>query len=192
MCTQEEMRRCPAGASDKHAQWEKRNKSDILAWKNIRLRMGASGVDFEGMGTQGANIANLELYRPSGGAGELNMDDQIVKSQDYHNLMQVTGETVAFDADDFVLIKQHFPKVFPKLAFLDNDQRSVLKAQLLDLDGAPAPESAEDTPDEIPTNQYSLKGQPFGTLRKNIKAATGIWPKNGDECKSLIKEHNLK
>ena len=35
MPSQEEMRKAPAGAVDKHMKWEKRNKSKILEWKNF-------------------------------------------------------------------------------------------------------------------------------------------------------------
>jgi hypothetical protein len=37
MPSQEEMRKAPPGAVDKHMGWEKRNKPKIAEWKNLRF-----------------------------------------------------------------------------------------------------------------------------------------------------------
>jgi len=45
MPSQEEMRKSPPGAVDKHIEWEKRNKTDLLKWKNLKLRLNAGNPD---------------------------------------------------------------------------------------------------------------------------------------------------
>jgi hypothetical protein len=72
MPTQAEMRRNPPGAIDKLRAWEARNKPKVLKWKNLRLRLHASGETFGGLER---DVANIEVYRPRGGAGELSMDN---------------------------------------------------------------------------------------------------------------------
>ncbi|MGE0289527.1 MAG: hypothetical protein AB7I42_26060 [Bradyrhizobium sp.] len=79
MPTQAEMRRAPPGAIDKLRTWETRNKAKILRWKNLRLRMHAAGMlDSIASAT---DVANLERYRPHGGAQELNMDNALVQAK---------------------------------------------------------------------------------------------------------------
>jgi len=96
MPSQEEMRKNPPGAVDKHMQWEKRNKEKIIRWKNnqLRLNVGESSVD----------IANLEKHRPR--KSSLNMDNAQIPGKDIflppgnvalHNIM--SDEDKAFQAD---------------------------------------------------------------------------------------------
>ena len=59
MPSQEEMRKAPPGAVDKHMKWEKANKLKILEWKNLQLRL-THGEESE--------AAVLERHRPSGRA----------------------------------------------------------------------------------------------------------------------------
>jgi len=193
MCTQEEMRRCPAGAPDKHASWEKRNKDDILSWKNIRLRLQASGVEFGGMGARSNNVANLELYRPSGGTQELPMHNQLVANKDFHNLHAVTGETTVFSDAELALIKAEFPDIYGQLSLLDNDQRAVIKAQVAALAAADVetPPEVTATADNESAATFDLN-QHFFTLRKNVKDATGVTAKDKEHAIALIKEHGLK
>ena len=81
MPTQAEMRRKPSGAVDKHMAWEKRNKQKILAWKNQRRRLHASG---DAAGAYGEiDLSNIEMYRPQGGANELNLDDSEIPGKTF-------------------------------------------------------------------------------------------------------------
>jgi hypothetical protein len=82
MPTQAEMRRNPAGAVDKHRMWERRSKDDIARWKHLRLRMYASGmIDAPEDAT---DIANVELFRPSGGPQELNMHNEQIPGKSFY------------------------------------------------------------------------------------------------------------
>lgn len=56
MLSQEEMRKNPPGAVDRHLKWEREQKNNIVRWKNNELRLNAGSSDTE--------IANLEKYRP--------------------------------------------------------------------------------------------------------------------------------
>lgn len=96
MPSQEEMRKNPPGAVDKHMNWEKRNKTNIIAWKNGMLRLNA--------GTDNVDIANLEKHRPT--RSELNMNGaQITGTRVHlppgevalHNVM--SAEDKAFQSD---------------------------------------------------------------------------------------------
>lgn len=80
MPTQAEMRRCPAGAIDKHRSWERANKRDIFEWKNIRKRLHASG--FIDDLPDARDVANIERYRPVHASHELPMDNKIVPGKD--------------------------------------------------------------------------------------------------------------
>ena len=74
MPSQEEMRKSPPGAVDKHMKWERRNKENITRWKNNRLRLNA--------GSEETEIANLERFRPR--ASTLSMDNAQIPGQQYY------------------------------------------------------------------------------------------------------------
>jgi len=95
MCTQEEMRRKPAGAVSKHMAWEKRNKKNILRWKNMRLRMHATGMLPDHASDAPSDIANIETFRPSGGPGELNLDNCQIPGARYYFPGQIEPGNVA-------------------------------------------------------------------------------------------------
>jgi hypothetical protein len=80
MPTQAEMRRAPAGAVDKHRTWEAHNKRDIFEWKNIRLRMHASGMLDEHPDAR--EVANIEQFRPVYSPTELPMENKLVNGKD--------------------------------------------------------------------------------------------------------------
>lgn len=85
MATQAEMRKNPPGAVYKHMRHEQAHKDDILEWKNIRKRIHASdGVEGH---ISDKDIANIEVFRPQGGVGELSMDNA-----------QIPGKTFYFPA----------------------------------------------------------------------------------------------
>ena len=82
MPTQAEMRRNPSGAVDKHRLWEERNLQNILEWKNVRLRMHASGmIDAPG---DARDVANIEMLRPRYSAQEVAMHGE-----------QIVGKTIS-------------------------------------------------------------------------------------------------
>lgn len=81
MPTQEEMRKAPAGAVDKHRAWERRNHERILEWKNVRLRLHATGMIDAPEDAQ--DIANIEKFRPRDAAHELPMQNTVVAGKHY-------------------------------------------------------------------------------------------------------------
>lgn len=83
MPTQAEMRRNPAGAVDKHRSWEKRNKKDILRWKNARLRMHAGNMLGDDVPADASDVANIETFRPAGGSDELNMHNCQIEGKSF-------------------------------------------------------------------------------------------------------------
>lgn len=82
MPTQEEMRRNPAGAVDKHRGWERRNKKKIEEWKNIQLRLHATG-GADRLADE-SDVANLERYRPRGGAQQLNLHNEQIQGKQFY------------------------------------------------------------------------------------------------------------
>ncbi len=81
MCTQEEMRRNPPGAVDKHRRFEHLHKKDVMEWKNIRRRLHASG---DASTFDSRDVSNLEAYRPSGGPGQLSMDNAQIPGKQFY------------------------------------------------------------------------------------------------------------
>ena len=73
MLSQEELRKCPAGAIGAELKFQKRHKLSILRWKNIQriLRKGDDDPD----------VANLELYR--GTVNRLNMHNAVVPGKQH-------------------------------------------------------------------------------------------------------------
>lgn len=81
MPTQAEMRRNPHGAVDKHRDWERRCKQDLLEWKNLRLRMHVSGMLDELPDAR--DVANIERYRPAQASHELGMHDVQIEAKQF-------------------------------------------------------------------------------------------------------------
>lgn len=131
MPTQAEMRRNPAGARDKHMRWEKRNKTKILEWKNIRLRQHASGLLDEL--PEATDIANLERFRPQGGAQELNMHSEQIVGRIQHGPTPGAGPAVVFSDQDTETLKAADAELHSRLATMTNRHRALVKAYLNDL-----------------------------------------------------------
>ncbi len=153
MPTQEEMRRCPPGAVDKHRAWEDRNKPKVLEWKNIRLRRAAGG-DIEGVKNP-IDVANIEMFRPSGdtmNSRQLSLDNAVVPTRNYYfpaDPKDAVG-TVIFTEEDLVLLQELSPDVAAKISFLDNDERervlSILRQVLGKKKAAEKSETAAQAP----------------------------------------------
>lgn len=116
MPSQEEMRKAPAGAVDKHMKWEKRNKSKILEWKNIQLRL-THGTEPE--------AANLERHRPTGSS--LNMDSAFISGKQFYLPRGDVGVTVTFSDEQIAAIRALDPETADKICFMSNDQRAEVK-----------------------------------------------------------------
>ena len=97
MPTQAEMRRNPAGAVDKHRAWERRNKVKIKEFKNIELRLHASGGASR-LSDEG-DVASIERFRPVGGSGELNMHGEQIPGKSIFLPPIISATNVMSDMD---------------------------------------------------------------------------------------------
>jgi hypothetical protein len=116
MPSQEEMRKAPPGAVDKHIGWEKRNKLAILEWKNLQLRL-----------THGreAEAANLERHRPTGSS--LNMDNAYIPGRQFF-MPETTSPSVPFSDEQLAILELMAPGLREKLALMTNAQRSDVRS----------------------------------------------------------------
>ena len=116
MPSQEEMRKCPPGAIDKHRRWEARNKKKILEWKNLQLRLTAGSGENE--------IANLERHRPT--ASTLNMDSAQIQGKNFF-MPEMTGPAVTFNDDQIAVLRKISPALADQLALMPNVDRQQVK-----------------------------------------------------------------
>lgn len=116
MPSQEEMRKAPPGAVDKHRQWERRNKLKILEWKNLRLRLTVGSGDRE--------VANLERHRPR--SSTLNMDNAQIPGKQFF-MPNTSGPSVVFSDEQIALLRQLSPQLADALSLMSNPQRQEVK-----------------------------------------------------------------
>lgn len=117
MPSQEEMRKAPPGAVDKHMGWEKRNKAKILEWKNLQLRLRPGERE----------AANLERYRPAGST--LSMDNAFIQGKAIY-IPQNVGATVTFSEDELGQLNALKPGLRDTVGAMTNEQRQVVKDML--------------------------------------------------------------
>ena len=120
MPSQEEMRKCPPGATDKHISWERRNKRRLTEWKNIVLRLN--------LGSDERDVANFEKFRPVGST--LNMDNALVVGKHYFLPPEGAGLPVVFSDEQMAFLRQLNPVLADSLALLSNTQRAQVKDTL--------------------------------------------------------------
>lgn len=133
MPSQEEMRKCPPGAVDKHRAWQKANKFKIAEWKNIRLRL-----------TRGeeADAANLERHRPVGNS--LLMDNAYIPGKMFFMPPAGAGLPASFSAEQLAFLRSMSPELADTIGLMNNEQRREVKKVLdggIGLDVAPEPEA---------------------------------------------------
>jgi hypothetical protein len=117
MPSQEEMRKNPPGAVDKHLSWERRNKAKIAEWKHIMLRLNAGAGD--------ASAANLEKHRPV--TSTLNMDSAQIPGKQIYLPENPDGLGVTFTNDQIAVLRSLDPGLADKLGALSNAQRRQVK-----------------------------------------------------------------
>ena len=122
MPTQAEMRKNPPGAVDKHRMWQHYKKSDLLEWKNIRLRQHAGG-DVEHL-PFARDVANFERYRPTGGAQELSMDGAQITGKQYHLPPAGAAPVVVMTDEKMKALQELDPELAGKMAVLGNAERA--------------------------------------------------------------------
>lgn len=114
MPSQEEMRKAPPGAVDKHMGWEKRNKLRILEYKNLQLRLNPGERD----------AANLERHRPR--VSTLLMDNAQIQGRQFH-MPETSGPSVVFNDAQIALLRQLSPQLADMLALMPNTDRQQVK-----------------------------------------------------------------
>ena len=117
MPSQEEMRKAPPGAVDKHRAWEARNKARIVEWKNIQRRLFAGSGDNE--------RANLERYRPKDST--LSMDNAYIPGKQYHLPPEGAGMPVTFSDEQLSVLRGIDPEIAEMVGSMNNRQRAEVK-----------------------------------------------------------------
>ncbi len=135
MPTQAEMRRNPVGAVDKNVRWEKRAKPLIMAWKNIRRRLAASGA-LGDSGPEDRDIANIEGFRPAGGAQELNMAGEQIPGKDIYLPPPGVEPAVVMSERDRELLDEIDPELAKEVALMSNEAREKVRDFVRSIDPA--------------------------------------------------------
>lgn len=124
MPTQAEMRRNPPGAVEKHRRWEARNKPRVKEWKNLRLRLAATGALPDCL-PDSTDAASIERFRPSHHSGEMNLDVAQITGKTF--LMPDKPQSVVLTDAEIELIRQASPETADKLALMSAGTRAQLK-----------------------------------------------------------------
>jgi hypothetical protein len=173
MPTHEEMRRNPPGALDKHMQWEGRNKAKIAEWKNIMRRLWASNAVPSSVSD--GSVANIEMHRPRGGAGELSMDGaQIPRTVTYSGL---GGRSVPFSDEQLAFLAKFYPGIHSQLPLMSADSRDEVKTALAEVD--------------IPTATMlaDVDNLPHKELRERCRAAGLETGGSREDLAARLKDH---
>ena len=171
MPTQAEMRRNPAGARDKHRAWEKRNKTKILEWRNIRLRRRASGASDDP--DDARDICNIEVHRPVGGPGELNMHNEQIPGQQYYLPPAGTEPAVVMSEAEGDILKSINPELHARIGLLTNDQRAEVLAVLRNVTSSP-PGKVEPPPVPQADDERKAGSRPTPKKRDRKKGTMSL------------------
>ena len=122
MLSQEEMRKCPPGAVDRHRAWEKRNSARIEEWQNIQRRLNADNEDLES--------ASIEVYRPT--SSTMNMDGALIPGKTIFLPPAGSGVPVTFSNDQIAVLRALNPGLADMIGSLNNQQRAEVKEALVE------------------------------------------------------------
>lgn len=117
MLSQEEMRKCPPGAVDRHRAWEKKNMPRIEEWQNIQRRLNAENDDRES--------ASIEQFRPT--QSTMNMHNALIPGKQYHLPPYGAGLPVTFSDEQLAMLRVLNPQLADMLGSLSNVDRSKVK-----------------------------------------------------------------
>jgi hypothetical protein len=188
MPTQAEMRRNPSGAVDKNRSWSDRNRTGILQWKQLRRRLHASGVSKHRLADEG-DISNIEIYRPEGGPGELNMHNEQIPGKVMTLPPAGAGPATVMSDEQADMLKEINPELHGKMALLNNEERANVLA-LVDsyMQGTQAAES--DKPRrKKPKGSYN--DSPIAILRAEAKAlGISLFQKGQEQLRTEIAERS--
>ncbi|MCP4900119.1 MAG: hypothetical protein GY906_24375 [bacterium] len=128
MPTAAEMRRNPSGAVDKNQEWDRLKKKSVLEWKTLCRRLHASGISPH-KHSDGADVSNIERYRPTEASHELNMDNAQIPGAQIHLPPPGTPPAVVITEDDMAKLRAIDPEIAAKIGLASAEQR----AQMLDI-----------------------------------------------------------
>jgi hypothetical protein len=120
MLSQEEMRKCPPGAVDRHRAWEKRNMGRIEEWQNIQRRLTCESDERES--------ASIETFRPT--ANTMNLDNALIPGRQFYLPPVGAAAPVTFSDQQIAVLRALNPAIADMLATLDNTQRAAVKKAL--------------------------------------------------------------
>lgn len=140
MPTQEEMRRNPPGAVDKHMAWERRNKTNILEWKNIKRRLHMTEIG-NGPVEVAKDISNIEHLRPHGLTQSMDMAGAQISGKHFFIPPQVQSGVVFSDAE-IAKVRAVDADLADQIAIMTPEQREALKLALTAEPGDKADKSA--------------------------------------------------
>lgn len=120
MLSQEEMRKCPPGAVDRHRRWEKANKPAIAEWQNIQRRLTAGSDDHES--------ASIERFRPT--TSTMNLDGALIQGKQFFLPPHGAAMPVTFSDEQIAALQAIVPDLAARLATLTNVERAQVKEVL--------------------------------------------------------------
>lgn len=120
MLSQEEMRKAPPGAVDRHLQWERKNKPAISEWQNIMRRLNA--------GSDAREVASIERFRPT--VNSMNLDNAIIQGKQFYLPPMDAATAVIFSESDLEVLRVERPDIAAMIGLMTNEQRSEAKKVL--------------------------------------------------------------
>ena len=165
MPTKREMRCNPPGATDKNMAWSKKHKTGVAQWKNLRRRLHASGISEHRLADEG-DVSNIEMYRPDGGAAEMNMDNAQITGKDWRLPPPGAGQVAIMNEKDAGILAEINPELLAAMGTLTNEQR----AEVLETVRAIG-EVEEPKPDKKKKEWTDEQREAFGAKMKAARAA---------------------
>ena len=159
MPTRREMRANMPGAVGKLRRWERRNKEKLLAWKHLQLRINHD--------TDDPDVANFERYRPSGGAGELSVDNAQITPKEYYFGPNAGTPATIFDDAELEVLKAAAPATAELLPTLEGEDRQVLKALIKEIMAEKAPQPATPKAKAAPKAAKKRTRKPMTQAQKD-------------------------
>jgi hypothetical protein len=135
MLSQEEMRKCPPGAVDRHRSWEKKNMARIEEWQNIQRRLNADNEDRES--------ASIEMFRPT--QSTMNMHNALIPGKQFYLGPADAGLPVTFSNDQLAVLRTLNPQLADMLGSLSNVDRAKVKDTIGGIGLSAEPKKAKRT-----------------------------------------------
>lgn len=120
MPSDEEMRKNPPHAVQKHMAWEKRNKRAVVEWKNLQLRLN--------VGSDDRSVTNIEQHRPR--ASSLNMDGAQIQGVQYYLPPPGAAPSAVFSEAQLAMLELLIPGARERIGTMDNKTRRAIKDAL--------------------------------------------------------------